>query len=509
MSPPGSAFLRQAGARPRAVLLAYFAGGASLTLAFAPFGLWPLAPIALVPLYLAALSLPPRRAAQVWSAFGAGLFLSGTYWVTISIHVFGEAPVVLAACLMLGLVAIMAAWIGACGYLLARLAAGRPSRLVLAGPAAWVAVEWLRGWVLSGFPWLSLGYSQLDSPLDGWLPVAGVYGASFAVAVSAAGLTLLLLRQRPLVAAAVAVLPFAAGAGLDGVAWTQEAGPAVRVTLVQGGVSQDRKWLPEQFRPTLSLYRNALLNARGSELVVWPEVAIPSLDVHVEPFLELLRADLARGQSLLLGILEQRGEDIFNSVLKIDAAERQIYRKRHLVPFGEFFPVPDFIRSWLRMLSLPHNDLAAGDAVQPLIETVGGERIAVAICYEDAYGSEQLYAFPDATLIVNVSNDAWFGDSIAPHQHLQIARVRAKEVGRYAVRATNNGISAFIGPDGALLARAPQFEFATLDQHVAPHAGATPYVTAGNWPVVSLVFGLLGVAAWRLRRDERTTDGGR
>ena len=396
---------------------------------------------------------------------------------------------------MLALVAIMAAWLAACGWLVARLAARRPGRLLVAAPAAWLVVEWLRGWVLTGFPWLSLGYGQVDSPLGALLPVAGVYGVSLLVAVSAVGLALAASGWRPLAMLVVAALPWIGGALLPQTGWTRPAGEPLTVTLVQGGVSQDRKWLPQQFRPTLELYRNALLAAADSEIVVWPEVAIPALDTRVEPWIEIVAGDLRAGQTLLYGILEQDVEDIYNSVIRLDARGRQVYRKRHLVPFGEYFPVPDFVRSWMRLLSLPHSDLAAGAADQPLIETAGGERIAVAICYEDAYGSEQLYAFPEATLIVNVSNDAWFGDSIAPHQHLQIARVRAREVGRYAVRATNNGISALIGPDGAVLERAPQFRFATLTGEVVPLGGLTPYARTGNLPVVLLAaLALAGLA---------------
>jgi len=501
MSPPANA----AAARlletwPRGCRAALALSGALATLSFAPFGAWPLGVVALIPLFLLAAVAPPREAAWLGFSFGLGLFLSGTYWVHISIHVFGQAPLALAIFLMLALVLIMAAWLAACGWLLARLVGGEPWRLLAAGPAAWVAVEWLRGWVLSGFPWLSLGYGQVDSPAGALLPVTGVYGVSLLVAFAAASLALALMRVRPGVTLPLALLPFAAGALLAPVEWTRPAGPPVATTLVQGGVSQDRKWLPEQFRPTLELYRNALLAAADSDIVVWPEVAIPALDTRVEPWIAILEQDLGPGQSLLYGILEQDGEAIYNSVVKLDAAGRQVYRKRHLVPFGEFFPVPDFVREWMRMLSLPHSDLSAGESVQPLITTAGGERIAVAICYEDAYGNEQLYAFPEASLIVNVSNDAWFGDSIAPHQHLEIARARAREVGRYAIRATNNGISAYIGPGGEILERAPQFEFATLSRDVVPMSGATPYVRTGNWPVVTLVFGVIALLTWQRRR---------
>jgi apolipoprotein N-acyltransferase len=480
--------------------LAMAAAGAGLTLCFAPFDLWFAMPLLLLPFLLASLHSPPRAAARLGFAFGCGMFLAGTYWITISIHVFGQAPLLLAALLMLGLVVIMAAWLAACGWLLSHFAESSPRRLLFIAPAVWVLVEWLRGWVLSGFPWLSLGYGQIDSPLDGWLPISGVYGVSMLVAFSSAALVLALEPGWRARALGIAVLPWLLGLGLQNLAWTEAAGPALRATLVQGGVSQDRKWLPEQFRETLTLYRDALRAARNSDIVVWPEVAIPALDTQVEPYLEMLERDLQADQTLLLGILEQHPQGIFNSVLKFDRGGREVYRKRHLVPFGEYFPVPDFVREWMRMLSLPHSDLAAGDAVQPLITTVGGQRIAVAICYEDAYGSEQLYAFPAATLIVNVSNDAWFGDSIAPHQHLQIARVRAREVGRYALRATNNGISGVIAADGSLLAVAPQFEFAALTLDVQPMRGTTPYSLAGNWPVINAAVLLLGLGFLTRRR---------
>lgn len=487
------------GSRPPASWLLMAAAGAALTLCFAPFNLWFATPLPLVLLFFVCAHSTPRAAARSGFAFGAGMFLAGTYWITISIHVFGQAPLLLAMLLMLALVAIMATWLAACGWLIARFAGSRLLRVLYVAPASWLIIEWLRGWVFSGFPWLSLGYGQIDSPLGAFIPVSGVYGVSLLVAFSAAALLLMTQAAWRVRGAVLALLPWLVGLGLQNVAWTEPAGPALRATVVQGGVSQDRKWLPEQFRPTLELYRQALRNARGSEIVVWPEVAIPALDTQVEPYLELLTRDLQADQSLLLGILEEQPDGIYNSVIKLDRAGREAYRKRHLVPFGEYFPVPDIVREWMRMLSLPHSDLAAGDAMQPLIGTVGGQRIAVAICYEDAYGSEQLYAFPEATFIVNVSNDAWFGDSIAPHQHLQIARVRAREVGRFALRATNNGITGLIGADGVLLARAPQFEFAALTMDVIPMRGTTPYSLTGNWPVVNIAVLLLGVAFWTRR----------
>ena len=442
----------------------------------------------------------PRLAARYGFVFGIGLFLSGTYWIYVSVHVFGQAPLWIALFLMFGLVLIMAAYLALIGWSISTLTTGSAWRLALLGPAIWTVVEWLRGWLFTGFPWLSFGYGQIDSPLAGWAPVVGVYGVSWMLLVSAAAIVPLVLRQGSMPAALVLVLmPWVAGFALDQEDWTSEAGESVRTTIVQGGVPQDRKWLPEQFAPTLNLYRNALLDAEDSDLVVWPEVAIPAVMHQVRPYLELLQDDVAaRGQSLALGILEPHanGRQVYNSVLLLDGEREQTYRKRHLVPFGEYFPVPDFVREWMRLLALPNTDMQEGAGEQPLLVTAAGTRLAAAICYEDAYGAEQLYALPEAAVLLNVSNDAWFGESIAPHQHLQVARMRALEVERSVVRATNNGISAFIDHHGAITATVPQFEFAAMSQDVEPRSGMTPYATTGNWPLLSLLGALVGFALY-------------
>jgi apolipoprotein N-acyltransferase len=479
-----------------------------LTTAFAPLGLYALAPLIVLPLLAACLHARPREAAQLAFWFGAGLFLFGTYWLYTSIHVFGEAPLWIAVALMVGLVAIMACYFAAIGWLIATLAAGNPWRLVAVVPAGWVAIEWFRGWFLTGFPWLSIGYSQVDSLLAGWLPVFGVYGASFLVLLSASAVFVVVERRglQRWGAVAVALLPWIVGGGLQSVQWSEPSGSPRKTTIVQGGVSQDRKWLREQFATTLDLYHSSILSHRDSELILWPEVAIPAAIDQLEGYLEQLQLDLeSQQQTLLLGILERDDGHIYNSVLMLEGDTRQIYRKRHLVPFGEYFPVPDRVREWMRLMSLPHSDMTPGEPQQPLLRTAGGDRLAVAICYEDAYGAEQLYALPEATILINVSNDAWFGDSIAPHQHLEIARVRALEAARYVVRATNNGISAFIGARGELLQTAPQFEYATLTMDVLPMTGATPYSIVGNWPVVSLALVIVVGFGWRAFEGRRAS----
>ncbi len=491
----------------------FFLLGVAMVLSFAPFGLFLLAPLLLLPLLHGFLDASPRAAAGYGFWFGAGLFLAGTYWLYNSIHVFGGAPLILAVFLMLALVAIMGLYYAAAGWLTARLSGSDVIRLLLVAPSVWVGIEWFRGWFLTGFPWLAVGYSQIDSPLVGLAPIIGVYGLSLAVTLSAAALlaaTRVAGRLRWLLAV-VALVPWIAGFAVRGVEWTGEAGPVVRTTIVQGGVAQDRKWLPEQFRPTLTMYRKSLEDHRDSKLIVWPEVAIPSLLHFVEDYVDVLESDLrSNAQTLLFGILEQDAVTgaIHNSVVLLDGTDRQVYRKRHLVPFGEYFPVPDFVREWMRLMSLPYSDIIPGEDEQELLRTRDGQQFSVAICYEDAYASEQLYALPDATVLINLSNDAWFGDSIAPHQHLDIARMRAVEFRRPVVRATNTGVSAFISAHGVLSGTLEQFTQDAATADVRPRRGLTPYARFGNVPCIALVVLVVAFCAWRetLARKNQLSD---
>jgi len=486
--------------RPKLSRLIVFLLGSAMPLGFAPFGWALLGPLFLLPLLLVCLTVSPRDAAAHAFWFGLGMFLTGTYWIYISVHVFGRADLWIALFLMVGLSLVMAALISIAGWLISRLSHGEPLLMLATAPAAWVLIEWFRGWILTGFPWLALGYAQIDSPLAGWAPVLGIYGVSFMLVLSlSAILTAVMTTGRlRLVGLVIAVLPWATGGVLSAFDWSEPAGQSMRVSIVQAGVSQDKKWDRSQLQPIMEFYRSSTLALPESDIVVWPEVAIPALDDQVDRFLQLVeREAYQNGQSLVFGILERSFErsvegQVHNSVFLYGGEQRQVYRKRHLVPFGEYFPVPDSVRQWMKMQNLPHSDLAAGDEVQPLLVAANGAKLAVAICYEDAYGAEQLYAFPDATLLINVSNDAWFGDSIAPHQHLEIARMRALEVGRFAVRSTNTGISAFIGPRGELLQTGKQFDAELMTADVEPRTGMTPYAAAGNWIIIGLCLMVLG-----------------
>ncbi|MBT8092731.1 MAG: apolipoprotein N-acyltransferase [Gammaproteobacteria bacterium] len=494
--------------RPKTSRLIAFLLGSAMSLGFAPFS-WSLLPVLLLlPLLYFCLYASPRDAAGHAFWFGFGMFLTGTYWIYISVHVYGQAALWIALLLMVGLALIMAALIWVSGWLISGLSHGKPGSLLLVAPPAWVLIEWTRGWILTGFPWLALGYGQIDTPLAGWAPLLGVYGVSLMVTISTTGLLVALLSRGWLRIASVAAgaMPWLVGAALQPLDWTEPAGEAMRATIVQAGVSQDKKWQRDQLRPIMQFYYASTMRVPDSDIVLWPEVAIPSLDDYVEPFIAAIAKDATeKGQSVLFGILERdddRGEPrVYNSVFLVGSGDRQAYRKRHLVPFGEYFPVPESVRAWMKMQNLPHSDLAAGDKEQSLLVAINGVKLAAAICYEDAYGAEQLYAFPDAGLLINVSNDAWFGDSIAPHQHLEIARMRALEVERYAIRSTNTGISAFIDSDGKLMKTGRQFVPEVITAAVQPRQGSTPYAATGNRLAIGLCAVILA-AVWGLGSDQ-------
>lgn len=495
-----------AAARPNTVTLVMAtAAGAVQVLAFAPFGYHWIAPLTLALLLLLWSAAKPLQAAITGYCFGFGHFVAGTYWLYISLNILGGLWPPLAILLMLVLVAALACYVAAAGYLVVKLAPRDGLwRWLGVFPAAWLVCEWLRGWLFTGFPWLSVGYSQVDTPLAAAAPVAGVYGVSW-LTLLLAGLTVIIVRRdwrgRLLVFGAVAA-GLVALQPLSQLAWTVPAAAELNVALVQGAIPQERKWQADQLQPTLERYRRLSLAVDGQDLIVWPEAAIPAFPFEVRDFVAELRAELVqRDTQLFTGILSyDAGRGQFLNTLWALGAESGEYHKRHLVMFGEYFPLPEFAKRWLRIMNLPSEDIAEGAADQPLL-TVRGIPVAATICYEIAFAAEQLRFLDEAQLLVNVSNDAWFGDSIAPHQHLQIARMRAREAGRYLLRATNTGITAVIDPAGQVVARLPQFEPGVVRSRVRPHQGVTPYVRAGNWPVIGLAFLLLLGSGIRLRNS--------
>jgi apolipoprotein N-acyltransferase len=471
--------------------------GAAVPLGFAPFG-WFAVPVLSLAVFISLLfNLPSARQALLcgW-LYGLGQFGVGVSWVYISINRYGDASLALSLLSMWLLVMYLALFPALMAWLVQRLGAGRRTRLaLLTFPAAWTVTEWLRSWVFTGFPWLNLGYSQIDSPLAGFAPLLGVYGIGMLTALSAGLLALAMstnMRRRNLSLLGLLAL-WLAGWGSAQHAWTEPAGAALPVALVQGNIPQELKWQPEQQQATLQRYLALTDTEPQARLVVWPETAIPAFYDEVEEnFLAPLRERLrARGTALVTGVpvLDRSHWNYYNAVISLEQPGR-FYYKVHLVPFGEYLPLRDWLASVLSFLPVPQSDFSAGRLDQPLLQAANYP-VGTSICYEIAFGEQLIHTLPEAALLINISNDAWFGDSLAPHQHLEMARMRARETGRYVLRATNTGISAVMDEQGRLVARAPQFEQAVIRAEVVPRQGATPYVYWGNWPVLLLAAGLL------------------
>ena len=476
-----------------------------MPLAFAPFALGLVAPAVLATLYLCWLDASPARALWRGWLFGAGAFGAGVSWI---VHSFLVVQTLLPVAVFLtgALIAALAFCPALAGYLVRRFAPGSPALVLLAtAPGAWTLMEWARGWLLTGFPWLELGYSQIDLPLGGWFAVLGVHGVSLATALCAGALAFVVVstgRRRWAALTAPLVLG-AGGGGLRLVEWTQPAGAPLRIALVQGNIPQEEKWRPEMREPTLARYLTLSRRHAGVDLVVWPETAVPAVYQNVEPFARALdREFAAAGSALLLGVpwRDPAKDRLHNSLVLLGAA-RGLYHKRHLVPFGEYLPFRSLLLPLTRILGVPSPNFSRGPPTP--LPSVAGHPAALRICYEIAFPSEVAASLPDAQLLITVSNDAWFGASIGPHQHLEIARARAMETGRYLGRATNTGVSALISPAGAILARSPQFEVDVIETDMVPMAGSTPYVKGGNLPALGAAFALLAAAVPRSRRRRR------
>lgn len=473
--------------------------GAATVLAFAPFGLHPLALLTLALLIHLWMNAPPQRCALLGFAFGAGFFGAGVSWVYVSLHQFGGMAAPLAAFATIVFCALLALFPAAAGWLQARVPAPDAARACLLIPAAWALSEWMLSWIFTGFPWLALGYSAAGWPLQGYAPMGGVYGVSFLI-VSVAGMLWLLAGQKPRFLV-VLVLVVGTGEALRHVAWTVPAGAPVPTALLQGNIEQEMKFHPERAPRILETYAR-LAEGTQARLVIFPETALPAFLDRIDPaYLARLDAVGKRNEGdLLVGVPYRTGRNAYyNSALSLGVSPRQIYHKVHLVPFGEFVP-PGF-RWTLDVLSIPLSDFSRGSFDQPPLE-VAGQRVAVNICYEDVFGAEIARSLPEATLLVNMSNVAWFGDSLAPAQHLQIARLRAIETGRMHLTATNTGITAAIDRDGHVLARLEPFTRGRLEIPAQGYSGATPYVRLRDWPVVVaclLIFALFTLRAKRSR----------
>ncbi len=527
---PSAAAAPQQAIRGRAIkpltlrLIVAFVLGAASVLAYAPLGWYPLIFLTLGSLYAIlgfvadGAGVAPRLRAKmahgalIAFAFGFGLFITGVSWVYVSLSTFGGMPAPLAALATFLFCCLLAAFPALAGGLFAGFAPSPLWRRSLVFAALWTLAEWVRGWFLTGFPWLAAGYSQAPpSPLAGFAPLVGVFGVSLVTALCAALFFAAIQRnagrgararrgaragrwQSAWPALAVVVITVG-GQELRDYKWTQPAGEPISVALVQGNIPQSMKWLPEVFDESLRVYHRLILE-NPARLTILPETAMASFLNQLPPgYLdELKRLALRENGDLVLGtIVGERGR-YANAAVSVGAAPEQRYEKSHLVPFGEFVP-PGF--SWvLAILHIPMSDFRRGAEVQAPM-AIAGQKVAINICYEDAFGEALITALPQATVLANLSNVAWFGDSLAPAQHLQMAQLRALETGRMILRATNTGMTAIIGSDGELVQVLKPYTRDVLRGEVIAYAGSTPYSRTGNWPAIA---GALLLAALSLRR---------
>lgn len=498
-----------------------FAAGAAMVFAFAPFHAPPIAVAALTLLFWLWQRAPtPRTGALLGFCFGLGLFGAGVSWVFIALETFGGMPALVAIVATAGFVAYLALWPALAGFAVVRLTRDESGGRLLAAAAAWTLAEWLRGYVFTGFPWLSVGYASLlpqsTLPVAGYAPGGGVFAVSLAIALLAAIVAAIvdaLAAQRPAYRRIIALFAGAGALVLGGIGagrldWTIPQGEPVTVSLVQGNVAQAEKFDPAFRAQNIARYLQLVRLAQG-RIVVLPESAFPQFadEIPESVFLDLAQAMRAREGSVLVGLFlaepperPGEGERIHNSVVSIGAAPPQFYRKHHLVPFGESIPLKP-VFGWFinRVLAIPLADQTAGPALQPPF-AMAGQRFALSICYEDVFGAALAVTARDATVLVNVTNDAWYGRSIAARQHNQIAQMRALETGRPMLRATNTGITSAIGHDGRVVTALPWFVQGILETEVTGRSGTTPYVRFGDVPLLLGAMALLALGVLVGRR---------
>lgn len=472
-------------------LLAAFIG-ATTTLAFAPFSYWPIA--ILSPFILLLLLNKQSAKFGFWIAFawGLGQFGTGINWVHVSIDTFGGMPKIASVTLMSVLVAYLALYPALFGGLLNRFFPKiNAQRLVIAAPIIWLITDWLRGWVMTGFPWLWLGYSQIDSPLNAYAPISGVEAITLMLWILAGSFALITITKKwayLAVPTAVFVVAFA----LNQISWVKpDPSTNTSFALIQGNIDQKMKWVPSHRWPTLMKYTDISRDNWGTDIIIWPEAAIPALESDLPAFLHNLdTAARANNSALITGVLSQDDMGHFyNNVLTLgqnglgpydyDTAKR--YSKHHLLPFGEFVPFGDLLRPIAPFFNLPMSSFQRGDFIQPNL-IANGRHLVAALCYEIIF-SEQVRqnVTPDTDFILTLSNDAWFGHSIGPLQHMEIARMRALELGKPLIRATNNGVTAVTDYKGRITKQVPQFQTEVLKAEVTSTTGNTPYRTLGSW----------------------------
>lgn len=481
--------------------------GALVTLSLAPFDIWPAGILSCALLaWLLSTCQPGQAALRGW-LYGIGLFGSGASWVYVSIHIYGYASIPLATLLTTLFCLGLALFNALFGWTYARYIRPLPGGMLLGFPLLWVIFEWARGWILTGFPWLYLGYAHVDTWLAGWAPVGGVFFLSFICAISGGILFLAWRSRQPMSIATYAVIVatlWAGGAVLRPMEWVVPASEEpLSVAILQPNVPQEQKWDRRYYRGILDHLERETDALLGHDIVVWPEAAIPDFYQEARHFIDPIAERAALVDTTLITGIPYRGEGgaYYNSILALGNGDGE-YFKHHLVPFGEYVPLESVLRGLIAFFDMPTSHFMGGPEKQEALR-VGAFRVAPSICYEVVYPEQVAWGARRSDLLITISNDAWFGDSIGPLQHLQMARMRALENGRYMIRGTNNGISAIIDQRGRIQGATEQFVASTLTGEVEPMLGKTPFGSFGPRPIIIgcllglLLMYLLYVSLWR------------
>lgn len=478
-------------------LLALLAG-ALFPLGFSPYEYWPVLLVATGIIFYLTHHADRRAAIVRGGLFGIGVFGAGTSWVYVSIHQFGSAPAPLAVLLTLLFVLLLTSFFIVPLFLVYTKLRDRynvnvvwQQALLFAG--LWVVFEWIRSWFLTGFPWLLQGYALLDTPFQTWAPVTGVYGLSLLLVVTACLVTALLIDFRRFKVAAVIVCfltasTWIAALPLNDIQWTTKTGQ-LSFSAIQGNIPQSLKWEPGYLEDTISTYLKLSENEWGQNLVIWPENALPIFHSSVRPVMQQIdRQAKGSGTTFITGIPmddNSSGETrYFNSIVASGVGNGRYYKQK-LVPFGEYVPFESLFRGMIDFFDLPMSAFTKGSHDQPLLE-VANTTIAPYICYEVVYPDFVAEQARDSGLLITISNDTWFGRSIGPLQHFQIARMRSLETGRSMIRATNDGMTALIDDKGQVVKSIKRFQKGVLRGDVPIMEGSTPFMRFGSWPVLLL-----------------------
>ncbi|MBV1877432.1 MAG: apolipoprotein N-acyltransferase [Pseudomonadales bacterium] len=480
-------------------------------LALAPFNLWPVGLVAIVMLLVSLQATSIKRCMLRFYAYNVGSLATGASWLYVSIHEHGQASVVLALTLVvLFVLAVAIPMLGPAYIYLRFFRGGKWGVIVFA--VFWVSKEWLYTWFLTGFPWLFVGYGHLQTPLAGYAPYLGVLGVSFFVVLSSGMIFQVfdggLSRARRITGLAGLIAIWVLGWILGLSDQVRATGEPVKVSLVQGNIAQNTKWQPAMVWPIIQVYEDLSRPEWGRDIIVWPEAALTVSRRNAQPLLNRLdaRARL-NGSTLLLGIPDHDKSGRFlNSAIALGNGQGE-YFKRHLVPFGEYMPLENLLRGLVDFFDLPMSHNQPGPWQQTGI-VAGDLKLAISICYEVVFSNlvRSNQAVPD--LLVTISNDTWFGRSIGPLQHMQMAQMRALENGRYLIRGTNNGVTAIVDYHGRILAQLAQFEPGVLRGEVFKMVGVTAYTRFGDVPILGLMLFLLGLRWVEVRRDTQTGKAG-